>query len=155
MWWNIAFIKNKRRTIVIYLIFLFVILYFVFSFGIFRVNGNSMKPNLYNDNIVLYKKNNFNLDYFDIVVVEVDGKKYIKRIIGLSGDKVQFKDNILFLNNKKIKEPFERNSTDDFSIKVGKNQILVLGDNRPYSYDGRNFGAVSINKVKGKIVAKI
>lgn len=114
-----------------------------------------MKPNLYNNNIVLYKKNNFNLDYFDIVVVEVDGKNYIKRIIGLSGDKVQFKNNILFLNNKKVKEPFERNITDDFSIEVGKNQIFVLGDNRPYSYDGRNFGTISINKVKGKMVAKI
>lgn len=155
MWCHIAFIKNKKISLIIYLIFLAIVLYFCFSFGLFKVDGNSMKPNLHNNDIVLYKKNNIKLNYFDIVIVKVDNKLYVKRIIGLPGDKVEFNKNKLFIDNKKIKEPFERNFTDDFSVTVENNKILVLGDNRPYSYDGRNFGTISLNQVKGKMILKI
>ena len=118
----------------------------------------------------------------DIVVFKWprnEKKDFIKRVIGVEGDKVEIKDDVLYVNEKKIETRFVReyadtevrraqqylellgennhpildvfNKHEDFGpIIVPKNAIFVMGDNRDQSLDSRYWGAVSLNKLKGK-----
>ena len=74
----------------------------------------------------------------------------IKRIIGLPGEEVEYKDNKLYINGKKVKENYGSQETEDFKVKVENNSYFVLGDNRTNSLDSRHFGSFSKNKIIGK-----
>ena len=94
---------------------------------------------------------------FDIVVFHApEQKDYIKRVIGLPGDKVEYKNDTLYINGKAYSEPYldeykdELNGgalTDDFTLKditeeetVPEGEIFVMGDNRRFSKDSRHIG---------------
>ena len=107
-------------------------------------------------------------------------KDYIKRIIGIPGDKIEIKRGELYINGKKIKENYDgkyidrdrysrtnryieylnghehhilgQDNTDyNFeSITVPENSIFLMGDNRDNSEDSRSWGFASQNKIKGK-----
>lgn len=127
-----------------------------------RVNGTSMYPNLTEGQVLLLEKIDKTYKRFDIVVVdhEENGKKekIIKRVIGLPGEHITYKDNTLYVNNKKIDEDFINVGTSDFDIStlgsytVPENSYFVLGDNRPISKDSRIIGFVKNEKIDGKAV---
>ncbi|HEX3030596.1 MAG TPA: signal peptidase I, partial [Clostridia bacterium] len=75
------------------------------------------------------------------------------------GDKVDIKNNHVYINNKVQKETYAKGNTYiesiDFPITVPKNKILVMGDNREESFDSRRFGLVSISRVRGKALFRI
>ncbi|MCU0822722.1 MAG: signal peptidase I, partial [Spirochaetes bacterium] len=84
-------------------------------------------------------------------------KDYIKRCIAVPGDTVRIKDGFIFINDKRLDEPYTkgRTSYDDFPDKkiegiVPDGKVVVLGDNRENSYDGRGFGYLPIERIKGK-----
>jgi signal peptidase I len=84
-------------------------------------------------------------------------KDYIKRCIAVPGDTVRIKDGFIFINDKRLDEPYTkgRTSYDDFPDKkiegiVPDGKVVVLGDNRENSYDGRGFGYLQIERIKGK-----
>ena len=83
----------------------------------------------------------------------------IKRVIGLPGDTVVAKDGFVRIDGKRLEENYlpAGTSTTDFEqpIKVGPGQILVLGDNRSVSKDGRSFGTISKNLSVGRAVFRI
>ena len=118
-----------------------------------KVNGNSMNNTLKNGdimilNIIGYRFND--IKRFDIVVVD-DGDEYlIKRVIGLPGETIEYKDGTLFVNDKKVKDNYGIGDTNDLKEKVPKNSYYVLGDNRNNSLDSRFFGAFTRNKIIGK-----
>ena len=88
---------------------------------------------------------------FDIVVVDLEDEKVIKRIIGLPGETIEYRDNTLYVNGKKVKENIKEVDTADYeSGKIPKDSYLVLGDNRRGSYDGRMFGFVKKSQIEGK-----
>ena len=118
-----------------------------------RVNGKSMYSTLKDGdimilNIIGYRTSS--LKRFDIVVVD-NGKDYlIKRVIGLPGDEVEYKDNKLYINGKETKDKYGQGNTKDFKVKVKKNSYFVLGDNREDSLDSRYYGAFNKKKILGK-----
>ena len=118
-----------------------------------KVNGNSMNNTLKNGdimilNIIGYRFND--IKRFDIVVVD-DGDEYlIKRVIGLPGETIEYKDGTLYVNSKKVKDTYGFGDTSNFKEKVPKNSYYVLGDNRNNSLDSRFFGAFTRNKIIGK-----
>jgi len=106
-------------------------------------------------------------------------KHWIKRSIGVEGDKIEIKDDILYLNNKRVELKFIEKYSDQIILKadryleilgeksdqildvynrgenfgpvvVPRNSFFVLGDNRDNSFDSRHFGFIERSTVKGK-----
>ena len=92
------------------------------------------------------------------------GKDYIKRVIGLPGDRVQIIDKKVFINDQLLKTPqaiFEdaaiipgsKVARDNFGpAMVPRNSYFVLGDNRDQSYDSRFWGFVPFDLVRGQVL---
>ena len=121
-----------------------------------QVDGLSMKPTLDDNEILLLKKYDHSFERFDVVVFDYQGRRLIKRIIGLPGDYVEYKNDKLYINGERVKENFVRNSeTLDFKLedielsKVPKDCYFVMGDNRGNSTDSRIIGVINKDLIKG------
>ena len=150
------FFNNKKvKEILPYiLIIIIVILIRTYIVTPIKVNGTSMYSTLnHKDTMILNKidvKIN-KLERFDIVVIETGDTYIIKRVIGLPGETIKYQNGKLYINGKKINDPYyKNNNTSDFeSVKIPKNHYYVLGDNRSDSIDSRIIGPVSLNNIKG------
>lgn len=146
--------KSVIRENLIYIIILIVII-LVKSFIVspIRVNGASMNDTLLDKDLMLLDKVSYKfneIERFDIVVVDSMDQYIIKRVIGLPGDVIEYKDNILYVNGKELKEDFSHKKTNDFKVTIPENEYFVLGDNRTNSADSRMIGPVSRKSIKGK-----
>lgn len=140
-----------------------------FLFTPTTVLGASMSPTFQDHDRVLVSKTS-EIQRFDVIVFDapdIDGEHYIKRVIGLPGDSIEMKDDVLFINGKALEEPYlienkEDNPfnklTEDFSLQektgesiVPKDMLFVMGDNRLKSKDSRIFGLVSYDAVIGEV----
>lgn len=89
--------------------------------------------------------------------------RLIKRIIGLPGDKIEIKNNVLYVNGIKKNESYAKidpmcNTVlngEYLEIKVKPNQYFVLGDNRGGSLDSRAFGTIDESWIEGKAVFRL
>lgn len=153
-----VFCKNLIPYLIIVIV---VVLIRCFIFTPIQVDGSSMYPTLEDNEILLLKKFDKRYDRFDIVVFDYKdsyGKntKLIKRIIGLPGESIEYKDNKLYVNGIYVREKFiSTQETYDFSLKeLGYNKIpegyyFVLGDNRTNSTDSRIIGLISKEQIDG------
>ena len=149
----------KETTSYIFLI-LTVILIRTFIVTPVSVDGRSMYPTLNDNEILLLKKYDKTLERFDIVVFEYGGSKLIKRVIGLPGETVEYKDNELYINGKKINDVITDNN-EDYSLQnlgvdiIPKDMYFVLGDNRLNSSDSRTIGLISIEDIDGTVTFRL
>lgn len=154
--------KKKDNTIE-YLVyaFLIVLVIFIRTFIVtpVRVNGTSMYPTLKNGEIMLLNKITYrfnNIKRFDIVVINTQDDKIIKRVIGLPGETLKFENNVLYINGQEVKETFLKEETEDFDIrnlsydKIPSDCYFVMGDNRDNSKDSRMIGCVKKKQITGK-----
>lgn len=141
------FIKEVLPYIVILLIVMLIRVYVVTPV---IVNGESMSPTLKNNELLLLKKYDKKIERFDIVVFKYNDSRLIKRVIGLPGDKVEYKDGKLYINDEEMVEPFS-SITKDFKYigVVSENSYFVLGDNRNDSVDSRMIGLVTKDMLLG------
>lgn len=146
---------EKIKEIIPYIVIVIaVVLIRTFIITPIKVNGTSMYDTLeHKDTMILNKidvKIN-KLERFDIVVIETGDTYIIKRVIGLPGETIKYQDGKLYINGKKMKDPYYKNeNTNDFeSVKIPKNHYYVLGDNRSDSIDSRIIGPVSLGNIKG------
>ena len=133
-----------------------VVLFRTFIATPVRVDGSSMDSTLKNGDILILNKLDTEYERFDVVVVNVkfDGKtsKLVKRVIGLPGESIEYKDNELYINGEII-EDVATARTNDFSLKelynvdnIPDNYYFVMGDNRGYSRDSRDYTVGLIKK---------
>lgn len=165
---NLAKQKNElwewTKALLIAVALAAIIRYFVFAPIV--VDGLSMMPTLHNGDRMIVNKL-AKPKRFDIVVFHApEGKDYIKRVIGLPGDRIEYKNDKLYINGKYYKEPYldkyKKEVTDgpltqDFTLKeiigrdtVPKGEIFVLGDNRRFSKDSRHIGTIKMDKIVGE-----
>ena len=92
-----------------------------------------------------------------VFIYPVDRKKdYIKRVIGLPGERIEIKGKKIFINGKLFDGPYgvyssgPRENGNLGPILVPDNGLFVMGDNRDHSYDSRYWGCVPLEMVKGK-----
>ncbi len=142
-----------------------------FLFENYVVNGKSMEPTLYDGNLMMVNtvtSNISNIHRFDVIVFHAtEENDYVKRVVGLPGETVEYKDDQLYVNGEYIAEDFleeEKDNaetkplTEDFTLleitgeeTVPEDQIFVLGDNRGDSLDSRSIGFVPVDEVVGKV----
>ncbi|WP_080847399.1 signal peptidase I [Cytobacillus gottheilii] len=153
------------------IIFAFIRTFFLSNYV---VEGESMMPTLEDGNKLIVNKIGYQIsdfDRFDVIVFHHNDKEdFVKRVIGLPGDKVEYHHEFLYVNDERIEEPFlesykEANPfghlTGDFTLEeitgsevVPEGKLFVMGDNRGGSWDGRHFGFISIEQVVGKVDVK-
>ena len=129
-----------------------------------RVDGKSMEPTLSNNNLLLLNKLNYRLNdikRFDVVVLKYHKEKLIKRIIGLPGEYVEYKDNNLYINGELVYENFNHKKTSDFKLeaigylKIPGDKYFVVGDNRDNSVDSRMIGLIDKKDILGSSSIRI
>ena len=146
-------LKIIKDIIPYVVIIILVLLFKKFVYAPIKVNGESMMDTLHDGDIMILNVIDYKihgLKRFDIVVVDEGEELIIKRVIGLPGEEVEYKDNQLYINGKKVKDKYASQKTDDFSETVPKGEYLVLGDNRTNSLDSRVFGTFEKKKILGK-----
>ena len=144
------------------------------------VDGPSMEDTLYDNELLLLNKISYkisNIERYDIVVIQEKDEKIIKRVYGLPGEKIEYKNNKLYINDQETEDNYATNETSDFTLKdicaasLKKNEIvteedinkkcqddkipqdyyLVLGDNRKVSADSRYYGLIPKSSIVGKV----
>lgn len=156
---------------IIYLVISMIIILLVrtFLFQHVKVSGTSMEPTLYDKQHLFIEKVSSKIkgiDRFDIIVFQPyednDDLFYIKRVIGLPGEKVKIENNTIYINGKKLNESYGKGSYTD--AKMAKNTItldeddyFVLGDNREVSKDSRekDIGLLNEDCIIGKAWLRI
>jgi len=153
--------RNKKviKEIISYILILLVVLLFrVYLFSPIVVRESSMIPTLHDGEVMILNKIGYRINglkRFDIIVLKYDGAKLIKRVIGLPGDDIEYRDDKLYVNGKNISENYTRKETEDFILevvgysKIPENKYLIMGDNRPYSKDSRTFGLIDKKDIIG------
>lgn len=146
--------KNYLKEFLPYFIIILVVVFIkLFVVSPIRVNGSSMNPTLNDKDIMLLDEISYrfsDIQRFDIVVVKEEDEYLIKRVIGLPGEVVEYKNDKLYIDGKYVKEDFKHKETFDFSTTLGKDEYFIMGDNRTNSTDSRVFGPISRDKIMGK-----
>jgi signal peptidase I len=127
--------------------------------GRFRIEGQSMEPNLHDGEYVLIDKISYMLhtpERGDVVVFTPPNNErdYIKRVIGLPGDTVEVRGGRVYVNGAALDEPYLSSPTNsaDQSYRVDEGRYFVMGDNRNNSSDSRSssIGAITPQSIVGR-----
>lgn len=151
------------ETITSIFIGVFAAFMFMSIFTVADVHGHSMEPTLNEGSKIIVLKY-FKPDYNDIVIAishtSSDMPFYlIKRVIGLPGDTIQFKNNSLYRNGELIDEPYIKEAmiTQDMEITLKEDEYFICGDNRNNSTDSRSDkeGCFNSDLIFGKVLLEL
>jgi signal peptidase I len=166
------FFLDLIQVIVLGLSF-FVIIYLV-AFQPHQVKGLSMYPNFDDKDLLLTDKLSYRFGKpkrGDIIIFKAPAGEacadidceYIKRIIGLPGETVKVVSGKVFVNGSLLEEKYLPTGlvTNNGSFlregveeKVPEGEYLPMGDNRPHSRDGRDFGTIPYQSIVGKAMLR-
>jgi signal peptidase I len=134
----------------------------IFLYQPVKVEGTSMMPGLEDQERIFVNKFVYRWEPIqrgDIVVFRYPrdtSKSYIKRVIGIAGDRIHIDDGQVYVNGEAIAEEYVPSDYADarsYEEKVvPKNSFFVLGDHRTMSNDSRDFGTVNERYIYGKAV---
>jgi signal peptidase I len=134
----------------------------IFLYQPVKVEGTSMMPSLEDQERIFVNKFVYRLEPIergDIVVFRYPrdpSKSYIKRVIGMAGDRIRINGGQLYVNDAALDETYVPSEyTDSRSypeLVVPANSFFVLGDHRSMSNDSRDFGSVNQSFIYGKAV---
>jgi signal peptidase I len=124
----------------------------------YKVEGSSMEPNLETGQYLIVNKVLYDLaqpERGDIIVFRAPrtpDKNFVKRIIGLPGEKVELRQGQVHINDKLLYEPYidARFGYSWGPAVVGPQEFFVLGDNRNNSSDSRAFGSIALDDIVGR-----
>lgn len=122
------------------------------------VKGSSMEPGIHTNERILVNLLVYRFGYpsrGDIIVFRYPrnpSREYIKRVVGVSGDKIAIKNGLVFINGNMLQEVYiDRQDHGNMMEKVvPENHLFVMGDNRINSEDSRVFGFLPVSNVRGQ-----
>ena len=127
-----------------------------------QVEGTSMLPLLKNHERIVVNKIAYHVESIhrgDIIVFRYPldpAESFIKRVIGLPGDWVSLRDGQVYVNGRRLKEPYVMPAYLDEEtyspVHVAPGHYYVLGDHRDFSSDSRTWGTVARKYIYGKAV---
>ena len=131
---------------------------------LYVVRGSSMEPSLFDGDVLLVTGRRRQLRRGDIVVVNspdgTDVGWHAKRVVGLAGDRVSFECGLLYINGEHHPEPYLGGLPADVGLRsrswlVGRDECIVLGDNRAHSTDSRSFGPIPVTRLAGVLTIRL
>lgn len=169
--------KDKKGMSVLLQLVLLVVLALLLRnvMGTVLVKGSSMEPNFYHGDFVFINKLSTafgSLQKGDVVICRLDEEKknIIKRVIGLPGDVIDFRETdggedtiyALYINDELVREdyikaPMDSKGNIDYPYTVPENSYFVMGDNRNASSDSRrkSVGAIEKEDLMGKVIFRL
>lgn len=141
---------------------IWLLLIYLFLFRPFQIKGTAMYPE-YKDGQYYLASLTHNITRGDVIVFRAPPdpeRDYFKRVIGLPGDKIMLKNGNVYLNDKILSETYSNGTKtyesnflkNEVEITVPSNNYFVLGDNRVYSSDSRDWGFVPSQNIIGKFI---
>lgn len=127
-------------------------------FGIYRIRDNAMAPAIKEGDLVIFYRLDKEYRVDDPITLQADGTIMIRRVIGVAGDTIDFKDGQLVRNGVPQSETGVYETTEqftegpDFPLTVPEGFVFVMGDSREHSLDSRVFGCVRTTDTYGTVV---
>ena len=169
------FLRQVIEWIVVIAVALIVaLLVRLFLLQQFYISGPSMETTMFSDDRVLVSKLAYEvgeIDRGDVVVFDratmngnqIEHDDLIKRVIGLGGESIEIRDCVIYIDGTKLEEPYlpsRDKSLTNLSYRCGvvnmdaitieDDEVFLVGDNRPQSFDSRMFGAIKKDFVIGQ-----
>lgn len=153
-------------TLAIFCLVVLFVKFFVFDFG--TVEGISMVPTRQNGDTFFVNKIIFLIkppERGDVAeIIETNNKLLIKRIIGLPGENIIFEGDKIYIQKtggekKLLSEPYishdiiagKNNRSEPIIFSMNADEYFVMGDNRDFSFDSRNYGPIHRSDIVGKV----
>lgn len=114
-------------------LFIICLLIFFHYFQIYQIKGRSMEPTLQSGQYILARKTNQNISSGDIVIIEIDNKRIVKRVIALPSEGIFYQKKQIVLKDE---------------------EYYVLGDNQDHSIDSRALGPIKKEQIKGIVLLR-
>jgi len=157
------FIWEIIKVAIVALVIVVPVRYFIFQ--PFVVRGESMEPNFHNGDYLIIDEISYRFEKpkrGDVIVFHYPNdpsQRYIKRIIGLPGERIKIENGkvYIFKNGKfhQLDESFylppKLKTPGKVDIQLGKDEYFVLGDNRQFSFDSREWGPLPRKEIIGKV----
>lgn len=159
------FIVEVGKIIILAGITIFLVRYFLFK--PFYVKGASMEPNFRPQEYLIIDELTYRFhepERGEVIVFKHSSSPkeyYLKRIIGLPGERVKISDGKIVIYNSLHPEgitieesylPADLPTIGEKNTVLGENQYFVLGDNRSNSYDSRRFGPINRDVIVGRVI---
>ena len=136
---------------------------YLLFFHLSVVRGNSMLPGIHDGDRILVEPWSYVFDDIergDVVVIQYPldpNVDYIKRVVGLPGDRITLGHGYVWVNGELLNEPYVADVDPSWhpDITVEEGHYFVLGDNRPRSSDSREFGLVAKHLVRGRVDVRL
>jgi signal peptidase I len=155
-----VFGENPKRTVVRVLV-LAAISFVIFGWVLIpiRTEGSSMLPTYHPERLHFVNRLSYRRSgpsRGDVVAIQMAGPHvlYVKRIVGLPGERVAIASGEVRINGTMLPEPYvkHRRSWNVTEVTLGPSEYFVIGDNRGMSAAEHDFGRVQIDRVLGKVV---
>jgi len=158
----LLFVWEILKIVIIALVIVIPIRYFLFQ--PFIVKGQSMEPNFENSNYLIVDELSYRFrdpQRGEVVVFRYPkniSQRFIKRIIGLPGDKIEVKAGSIMVNDQVLDEskylPSGVQTPGNIQTSLNENEYFVLGDNRISSFDSRQWGLLPRKNIIGRVLIR-
>jgi len=133
-------------------------LLFSFVYGFHRNADLDMMPMVKSGDLVLFYRMDRNYAIGDLLVLDFQGERQVRRVIARAGDTVDIIDGGIIINGAMQQEPeiyqqtWQYESGVNFPLTIGEGQVFVLGDARESATDSRVYGSVATENTLGTVI---